>query len=919
MLTNNIRAVIVMYKHPHSWPGTFFLFAFVVLVCLQQTPAQSLSSAVALPGDTAVDEPPAGKQERPDISKGSDTYLAVWADTRSALGANGTISLGGGGPYFGVGRGLMNDIYAARLDASGNVIDQHPIVVSQASYNQNYPQVAWNGENWLVVWYQEQSDNYYNYEIRGVRVSPAGVVLDTTPMMIGTASNNLGSFPAELVFDGTNWVVIWEGFRSPSARSVYAARIAANGAVLDPQGVSIYDHPSQFLSDPDIAFNGSGFLLTFVDVVDYKAYGQRVSMALQPVGARFPINNYSPTRAVDPRVASNGDGYLVVWDEHAFSGNIGSVRGARVSNAGVVLDTDPIIIASNVGVSESSPDVVWNSTNWFVAYDSGYDSAAGAYTNVQNIYTKRVSAAGVVLDTNPQKVTESTNHQVNPAVAAGFGGSAQVVWEDLGFDLDVFARRVSADGTLGDQKILAMGAPRHSDPKMAFGGNVFLTVFERQTAEATLIFAQRLNANGQPLDAEPFLISSTDNRTNANPAVAFNGTHFLVVWDRQESDTFGNIFRRVYGRRVLPSGAPVDAQFLIMDGLTPDVAALGETFLTVAIRPIGSQQRYVEAVRVTGAGAVLGPPSIVLTNFNHVPRVAAFGNRWLIVWEYHSRHDSSLSWIRARFMEANGTFPAESFQIASGDPGSLANYDDTPHLAVSGNEALIVWQNNDLNLNDIKGRRMTADGTLLGPASGFDISNAPGSQYLPSVAWDGARYVVTWVDHRNEQFPQQPRGDIFATRVAQDGTVIDTQGFAVANSPRPEDTPWVAARPGLAVFAYSALYNGAPFSAMRTTARSMASGPQGNRAPFDFDGDGKSDIGIFRPGAGEWWINRSLSGQTFALQFGASSDRIAPADYTGDGHCLLPSVIRRMVRASIGRPVILRTSIWSQRRHSRSG
>lgn len=56
-------------------------------------------------------------------------------------------------------------------------------------------------------------------------------------------------------------------------------------------------------------------------------------------------------------------------------------------------------------------------------------------------------------------------------------------------------------------------------------------------------------------------------------------------------------------------------------------------------------------------------------------------------------------------------------------------------------------------------------------------------------------------------------------------------------------------------------------------------------APFDFDGDSKTDIGIFRPAgaASEWWINRSSNGQTFAAQFGASTDRIAPADYTGDG------------------------------------
>jgi uncharacterized delta-60 repeat protein len=55
------------------------------------------------------------------------------------------------------------------------------------------------------------------------------------------------------------------------------------------------------------------------------------------------------------------------------------------------------------------------------------------------------------------------------------------------------------------------------------------------------------------------------------------------------------------------------------------------------------------------------------------------------------------------------------------------------------------------------------------------------------------------------------------------------------------------------------------------------------RAPFDFDGDGKTDISIFRPSTGEWWLNRSLSGQTVAAQFGLGSDKPVPADYTDDG------------------------------------
>lgn len=50
----------------------------------------------------------------------------------------------------------------------------------------------------------------------------------------------------------------------------------------------------------------------------------------------------------------------------------------------------------------------------------------------------------------------------------------------------------------------------------------------------------------------------------------------------------------------------------------------------------------------------------------------------------------------------------------------------------------------------------------------------------------------------------------------------------------------------------------------------------------DFDGDGKTDVSVFRPSDGTWYVNRSTAG-FFAVNFGISTDTPIPGDYDGDG------------------------------------
>jgi len=59
------------------------------------------------------------------------------------------------------------------------------------------------------------------------------------------------------------------------------------------------------------------------------------------------------------------------------------------------------------------------------------------------------------------------------------------------------------------------------------------------------------------------------------------------------------------------------------------------------------------------------------------------------------------------------------------------------------------------------------------------------------------------------------------------------------------------------------------------------SAPSG-KARADFDGDGKTDLSVFRPSEGNWYLNRSTAGFT-ALGWGADGDRLTPGDFDGDG------------------------------------
>ncbi|HEX8195296.1 MAG TPA: choice-of-anchor Q domain-containing protein [Pyrinomonadaceae bacterium] len=53
--------------------------------------------------------------------------------------------------------------------------------------------------------------------------------------------------------------------------------------------------------------------------------------------------------------------------------------------------------------------------------------------------------------------------------------------------------------------------------------------------------------------------------------------------------------------------------------------------------------------------------------------------------------------------------------------------------------------------------------------------------------------------------------------------------------------------------------------------------------PADYDGDGKTDFAVFRPATGFWYISNSSNNQFTAIYFGKAGDLPRPTDFDGDG------------------------------------
>lgn len=367
--------------------------------------------------------------------------------------------------------------------------------------------------------------------------------------------------------------------------------------------------------------------------------------------------------------------------------------------------------------------------------------------------------------------TTALADEAQPAVASS-GAGYLVVWEDLRDEgttgAEVYGQLLSAAGDpIGDDFRIgdAPGASNETAPAVAWSGSEYLVVWtdtRKWSIRGSDIYGRRISAAGAFAGAS-FRISGPGATEYENdPAVAWSGSDYLVVWADGRSDLSRG--RDIYGHRVTAAGAPTGSDIRVSgtnatgDEMFPGVAWGGSGFLVVWQDTRDSSTRGVD-IRgrlLSTAGALVGKDRRISgTNAladDLAPAVAGHGAGFLVVWEDWRMNPGRMTDIYARRVTADGVPTGANFAVCG--PGATG-WDWAPAASWDGGagQYLVVWQderNWDSRGADVYGRRVEPAGARVG--GDFRISGPAATtyEYQPEVAWSGSDHLVIWQDSRNE-------------------------------------------------------------------------------------------------------------------------------------------------------------------------
>jgi hypothetical protein len=285
--------------------------------------------------------------------------------------------------------------------------------------------MAYGGGVYLAVW-------HYWQQIYAARIDAGGVLLDTSPILIQSAPDVRE--PA-VAWSSGNFVVMWQHFQG-GYQLFSAATVTTAGAVSAPRDVLLFSRyavPSglQTINNTSLTSSDTQLLLTGELQIGSNIFccgpqtvalvGFRIDRDLRAIdsGPVMLTNPIVTTTTLLPRAASNGKDFLIAYRTASYD-----VATTTVHAEGTLRADAPVIRL--IWGSSVTTDVAWNGTEYVLVL---------RYNNDGNVGSRRSFVAALFIDasgtTRQFRATAAgpSEYEWRPSVASAAGESVIAISE----------------------------------------------------------------------------------------------------------------------------------------------------------------------------------------------------------------------------------------------------------------------------------------------------------------------------------------------------------------------------------------------------------------------------------------------------------------------------------------------------------
>ncbi|HXR48525.1 MAG TPA: hypothetical protein VN784_13905 [Candidatus Limnocylindrales bacterium] len=368
-------------------------------------------------------------------------------------------------------------------------------------------------------------------------------------------------------------------------------------------------------------------------------------------------------------------------------------------------------------------------------------------TRIQNLLIA-LAILACIYHTNATTVFPIATNPSLVEISGGiaFDGSNYLVGMEAG--TNVVGQLVSSNGALlGSQIIVGSNPGFPPSIGLAFGQTNYLLAWSDNSVSSGVdIFGQFVSRTGTKVGSTFNLLSSQGSHGfQSGKALASDGTNFLVVWQDENDNS-------LWGQLVTSAGTLSGAEFLINSqpqGGVSAAATFGKmNYLVVAQNNVSqnSNQVFGEFVSRSGAAGSSFQISQIASADQNPLTVAFDGTNYFVAWNWDPPPETSgtvTNWdIHGRLVSQTGTFPGSELALVT-DPGSQV----IPSLAFDGSNYLLSWGDESFNFStnsNIRFQFFNRSGISIG--SEFSVFTAQGTNdplfAFNGLLFDGTRFAV---------------------------------------------------------------------------------------------------------------------------------------------------------------------------------